>query len=156
MNIKVAAFTESEKSSNISTHPLQPIFFWLCITRLRYLLILLPLFLASSLKNVTVKPVLSGHSKKTKIGFQDQLSLDAGQKYCRMLQGHSAILSTFIKLPFVIKIFVLSIFGWPPKTGLTLLITYMTSKLRGENESSDKKICSSNHRSLKFDPHFTS
>ena len=47
--------------------------------------------------------------KKTKIGFQDQLLLNAGQKYCRMLQGeHSAILSTFIKLPFVIKIFVLS------------------------------------------------
>ena len=34
-----------------------------------------------------------------KIGFQHQLSLNAGQKYCRMLQGeHSAILSTFIKL----------------------------------------------------------
>ena len=40
---------------------------------------------------------------------EDQLSFNAGQKYCRMLQGeHSAILSTFIKLPFVIKIFVLS------------------------------------------------
>ena len=48
--------------------------------------------------------------KKTKIGFQDELSLNAGQKYCRMLQGeHSAILSMFIRLPFVIKIFVLSI-----------------------------------------------
>ena len=60
----------------------------------------------------TVKPVLSGHSKRRpKIGFQDQLSLNAGRKYCRMLQGeHSAILSTLIKLPFVIKIFVLSIF----------------------------------------------
>ena len=46
-------------------------------------------------------------SKRTKNGFQDQLSLNAGQKYCRMLQGeHSAILSTFIKLPFVIKTFV--------------------------------------------------
>ena len=41
--------------------------------------------------------------------FQIQLFLNAGQKYFRMLQGeHSAILSTFIKLPFVIKIFVLS------------------------------------------------
>ena len=50
-------------------------------------------------------------SKRLKNGFQDQLSLNAGQKYCRMLQGeHSAILSTFIKLPFVVKIFVLSIF----------------------------------------------
>ena len=38
-----------------------------------------------------------------------------------MLQGeHSAILSTFIKLPFVIKIFVLSIFDWPLKTGFTV------------------------------------
>ena len=37
--------------------------------------------------------------KKTKIGFRDQLSLNAGPKFCRMLQGeHSAILSTFIKL----------------------------------------------------------
>ena len=42
-------------------------------------------------------------SKRPKFGFQDQLSLNAGQKYCRMLQGeHSAILSTFINLPFVI------------------------------------------------------
>ena len=41
-------------------------------------------------------------SKRPKIGFQDQLSLNAGQKYCRMLQReHSAILSTSIKLPFI-------------------------------------------------------
>ena len=46
-------------------------------------------------------------SKRSKIGFQDKSLLNAGQKYCRMLQReHSAILSTFIKLPFVIKIFV--------------------------------------------------
>ena len=66
----------------------------------------------------TVEPVLSGHSKRTqKIGFQDQLSLNAGQKYCRMLQGeHSAILSTCVKLPFSIKTFVLCIFEWPLKT----------------------------------------
>ena len=38
-----------------------------------------------------------------------------------MLQGeHSAILSTFIKLPFVIEIFVLSMFEWPLKTGSTV------------------------------------
>ena len=69
-----------------------------------------------------VKPVLSEHSEsRPKIVFQIQLSLNAGQKYCRMLQGeHSAILSTFIKLPFVIKIFVLSIFNWPLKTGFTV------------------------------------
>ena len=57
-------------------------------------------------------------SKRRKIGFQDQLSLNAGQKYCRMLQGeHSAILLTFIKLPFVSKTFVLSIFEWQFQTG---------------------------------------
>ena len=61
-------------------------------------------------------------SKRPKIGFQDQLSLNAGLKYCRMLQGeHSAILLTFIKLPFVIKIFVLSIFEWPIYTGFTVI-----------------------------------
>ena len=51
-------------------------------------------------ENCTVKPL----KKKTKIDFQDQLSLNAGQKYCKMLQReHSAILSTSIKLPSVIK-----------------------------------------------------
>ena len=38
-----------------------------------------------------------------------------------MLQWeHSAILWTFIKLPFVTKAFVLSIFEWPLKTGFTV------------------------------------
>ena len=38
-----------------------------------------------------------------------------------MFQGkHSAILSTFNKLPFVIKTFVLSIFKWPFYTGFTV------------------------------------
>ena len=81
----------------------------------------------------TVKPVISGHSKRRpEIDFQDRFFHNAGQKYCRMLQReHSAILSTFIKLPFVIKIFVLSIFEclffyrftvfiW--STGLTLIL----------------------------------
>ena len=40
-----------------------------------------------------------------------------------MLQGeHSAILSTFIKLSFVIKNLVLSIFEWPLETGFTVCI----------------------------------
>ena len=60
--------------------------------------------------------------RKTKIGFQDRLSLNAGQKYCRMLQGeHSAILSAYIKLPFAIKTFVLSIFEWLLKAGFTVV-----------------------------------
>ena len=41
--------------------------------------------------------------------------------YCLMQvqREHSAIVSTFIKLPFVIKTFVLSIFEWP-FTGFTV------------------------------------
>ena len=35
---------------------------------------------------------------------------------------HSAILLTFIKLPFSIKTFVLSIFKWPLKTGFTMIV----------------------------------
>ena len=62
----------------------------------------------------TVKPV---------IGFQSKLSLNADRKYCRMLQGeHSAILSIFIKLQLVIKIFVLAFFEWLFYTGFTIVI----------------------------------
>ena len=69
----------------------------------------------------SVKPVLSDHSKRgPKIGFSDRLSLNAGRKYYRM--PYSAILSTFNKLPFVIKIFILSIFEWPLKTGFTVFV----------------------------------
>ena len=35
-------------------------------------------------------------------------------------RDHSAILSTFIKLPSVFKSFVLSVFEWPLKTGFTV------------------------------------
>ena len=72
-------------------------------------------------------------SKRPKIGFKDQLSLNAGQKYCRMLQGEdSVMLSTFIKLPFVNKTFVLSIFEWPFYTGFlyTLSKTYVVGALK--------------------------
>ena len=45
------------------------------------------------------------------MGFQDQLLLNAGQKYCRMLQGSiSAILSTCIKLPHGFKAVVWCVF----------------------------------------------
>ena len=50
-----------------------------------------------------------------------------------MLQGeHSAILLTFIKLPFVIKIFVLSIFEWLFYTGFTALFNCYFSISLGE------------------------
>ena len=51
-------------------------------------------------------------SIKTIKCFSIKLSLNAGQKYCRMLQRkHTAILSTFIKLLVVIK--AICIFEWP-------------------------------------------
>ena len=44
-----------------------------------------------------------------KFAFQDRISLIAGQKYCSLPEcsKHSAILSTYIKLPPVFKTFVL-------------------------------------------------
>ena len=85
---------------------------------LHYFLEVMSGFSRTSYSKTCVKRPLS---KRPKIGFQDQLSLNAGQKYCRMLQGeHSAILSTYIKLPFIIKIFVLSFFEWPFYTGFTV------------------------------------
>ena len=46
-----------------------------------------------------------------------------------MPQGeHSAILSTFIKLPIVINIFVLSFFEWPFYTGFTVIV-YLFSEM---------------------------
>ena len=82
-------------------------------------------FLASHYSKTCVKRPLS---KRPKICIQDQLSLNAGQKYCRMLQGeHSAILSTFIKLLCVIKTFVLSIFDLLFYTGFTVLLLSVLS-----------------------------
>ena len=83
--------------------------------------------------------------RKTKIGFQDQLSPNAGQKYCRMLQGeHSAILLTFIKLPFAFKNFVLSIVEWPLKTGLTVCraISSIRQTDRQSDSQTDRQIIS--------------
>ena len=67
----------------------------------------------------------------------DRSSLNACQKYCRMLLEsilqyleHSTILSTFIKLQFVIKTFVLSIFEWPFRTGFTLYATRLHKQTR--------------------------
>ena len=41
-----------------------------------------------------------------------------------MCWEHSAILSTFIKLPFADKTFVLSIFEWSLKTGFTVVLNH--------------------------------
>ena len=74
-----------------------------------------------SFREVYIKTCLKRPLKKdTKIGFQYQLALNAGQKSCRM--EHSAILLTMVKLPFVIKIFVLSIFEWRLKTDFAVCL----------------------------------
>ena len=46
-----------------------------------------------------------------------------------MLQGeHSAIHSTFIRLPFSIKTFVFSIFKWQRKTGFTVYLSIFQAR----------------------------
>ena len=74
--------------------------------------------------------------KRTKIVFQDKLSLNASEKYCRMLQReHSAILLTFIKLPVVIKTFVLTIFEWLFYTGFTVHPYFVFASSEDSGES---------------------
>ena len=72
-------------------------------------------------------------SKIPQIGFQDQISLIAEGE-------HFAILSTFIKLPFVIKIFILSIFEWLFYTGFTVYLI-PTCPLRGKPLILSAQIC---------------
>ena len=71
----------------------------------------------------TVKPVLNGHSQKyQKLVFKTNYPLMQVKSIAECSKGaFSAIFSTFIKLPFVIKIFVLSIFEWPFYTGFTIV-----------------------------------
>ena len=54
---------------------------------------------------------------------------------------HSAILSTFIKVSFVIKIFVLSVFDWPFYTGFTL--PYFKQFLISALSASGRCVCAS-------------
>ena len=55
-------------------------------------------------------------SNRPEIGFQDQLSLNAGQKYCSILQYFRPSLSYHLSLRY----FLLSIFEWPFYTGFTV------------------------------------
>ena len=100
----------------------------------------------------THKPKIVNESlqsqNRPKIGFQDQLSLYAGQKYCIMLQGtHSAIHLTFIKLLFVIKTFVLSILEWPFYKGFTVVSNFLgymkgfTSLMKGLTSNPQGNAC---------------
>ena len=77
----------------------------------------------------TVKPVLSGHSKRTpNIGLQDRLLLKTGPKFCRMLKESILLyVRPSLKLQFVSKTFVLSIFEWPLNTGFTTVFFLFNS-----------------------------
>ena len=115
---KVFAHEEKGKYHFSVDHSLTNVVFLVKVIFTVFLFFSLWLKLTSNYSKTGLKRSLK---KKTKIDFQGQLSLNAGQKYCRTLQGeHSAILSTFIKLPSVIKIFVLSIFEWRLKTDFTV------------------------------------
>ena len=72
----------------------------------------------------TVKPVLRDNSEIIPtMGFQERLLFNAGQKY--------SFCNTFdIKLPSVIKIFVLSIFEWPLKTGFTVYPMTLSARVQ--------------------------
>ena len=86
------------------------------------------------INNVTIRSKLlsmylyTGNQEDQKVGFRDGHSLNAGLKYCRMLQGEQyAIHSTCIKISSVLKTFVLSIFEWPLKTGFT--VSYISARI---------------------------
>ena len=53
-------------------------------------------------------------------------------------RGHSAILSTFMRLAVVIKIFVLSILRWPFYTGFTVLTSILLLHIHMRASQSNK------------------
>ena len=65
---------------------------------------------------------------KPKIGFQAQLSECRSKVLQNAPREHSAILSTFIKLPYAIEIIVLSIFEWLLKTVFTVYVQKIAAK----------------------------
>ena len=79
------------------------------------------------------EPLLVAHTTLLEIscrgsnGFQDQLSLNAGQKYCRMLQG--SILQYFrpsLSYHLSLRFLFCLIFEWPVKTGFIVQRFYCT------------------------------
>ena len=69
----------------------------------------------------TVKPALRSHSKDKNLFSRPIIALCWSKVLQNAPREDSAILSTSIKLPFVSKTFVLSIFEWSLKTGFTVL-----------------------------------
>ena len=73
------------------------------------------------------KSCVNGHSQKYhKLGFKTNYRLMQVKSIAESSPlEHSAILLTFIKLPFVVKFFVLSIFEWPFYTGFTVYVNFI-------------------------------
>ena len=68
------------------------------------------------------KTCVKRHSQKDLIlVFKTNYRLMQVKCIAECSKKHPAIRSAFAKLPFVIKIFVLSIFEWPYYTGFTVL-----------------------------------
>ena len=67
---------------------------------------------------ITVNLCKTATLKKTRIVFKTNYRLMQVKIIAEC--SNSAILSTFIKLPFIIQIIVLSIFKWPFYTGFTV------------------------------------
>ena len=71
------------------------------------------------------KPVWNGHSQKDrKLVFKTNFYLMQAKSIAGRSKGASTILSTFIKLPSIFKIFVLSIFEWPFHSCFTVLYVF--------------------------------
>ena len=74
-----------------------------------------------------MKPVLSGHLKRTpKLVLKTDYRL---MQVKSIAECHSTIISTLIRLPFVLKTCVLSIFEWPLKTGFTVNAMFCSTAL---------------------------
>ena len=79
---------------------------------------------AYALKNIFSKTCAKRTlSKRPKMFFKTNYRFMQVKSVAECSMEHSAILSTFIKLSFVIKIFALSIFEWPFYSGFTVVNT---------------------------------
>ena len=78
--------------------------------------------------------------KKPKTGFQDQLWLNVGQKYCRMLQGELPGERSAILLTFIMLILYYVYFELPFYTGFTVQYLYPWRNLKKKIMGSDLKL----------------
>ena len=83
-------------------------------------------------------------SKRPKLVFKTNYRLMQVKSIAECSKGqgeHSAILLTFIKLPFVIKIFVLSFLGWHFYAGFTVPFSALFNSKPSSHEHFVGSIC---------------